>query len=87
VVEKEHRQVVKELFDKAAGVNAQSKCYINALQVASNGGHKAMVKMLLDKGANVNVQGGYYSNSLQAASSRRHKAVIKVLVAWSAKST
>jgi ankyrin repeat protein len=52
------------LFNKGANVNAQGRCYSNALQAALLRGHELAVKLLLNKGANANAQGRYYSSAL-----------------------
>jgi hypothetical protein len=75
-----HTNIVQELLDKGADVNAQGGHYGNALQAASAGGHLDIVQVLLDKGADVNAQGGHYSNALQAASAGGHLDIVQILV-------
>jgi len=75
-----HDQIVQQLLDKGANVNAQGGYYGSALQAASAKGHDQIVLQLLDKGANVNAQGGEYGNALRAASVGAHDQIMAWLL-------
>jgi hypothetical protein len=74
-------EIMQQLFDRGADVNAQGGHYGNALQAASVVGHDQVVERLLAKGADVNAQGGYYGNALRAASFNSHDQVVERLLA------
>ncbi|KAH0559449.1 hypothetical protein GP486_004039 [Trichoglossum hirsutum] len=77
-------QVVQQLLERSADVNAQGGRLSNALQAASHYGHVQVVQQLLERGANINAQGGYLGNALQAASLRSHDQVVQRLLEWGA---
>ncbi len=73
-------QLLEQLIETGADVNARGGTYGNALQVASYEGHQEVIHLLLDEGADVNAPGGIYGNALQAASCNGHQEVIHLLL-------
>ena len=76
--------MVKQLLELGAQVDAQDKCGRTALRFASEAGHKKIVQMLLDKGANVNSEDQYKSTVLIKAARKGHKEIIELLLAHDA---
>ncbi|EED17250.1 ankyrin repeat containing protein [Talaromyces stipitatus ATCC 10500] len=75
-----HSEVVPQLLERGADVNAEGGKYGNALQAASGQGHRKIVQLLLENGADVNAQGGQYGNVLQAAAQGGHFDVVQLLL-------
>ena len=73
-------EVVRQLLDKGADVNAQGGKYGNALHAAASWGRLEVVQLFLAKGANVNAQGGEYGNALQAAALWGKLGVVQLLL-------
>ena len=73
-------QLLKQLIETGADVNARGGFYGNALQAASFMGHQKIVHLLLDKGADVNAQGGQYGSALQVASFKGHQQIVQILL-------
>ena len=66
------KELIRELIDAGADVNAQGGEYRSALEAASYRSSGKIMRILLDAGAEVNAQGGVYGNSLQAACASRY---------------
>ncbi|KAL2125831.1 hypothetical protein VTI74DRAFT_2560 [Chaetomium olivicolor] len=75
-----HADVVQQLLEHGADVNAQRGHYGNALYAASYAGYTKVVRQLLEHGANVNAQGGHYSNVLYAASYGGQAEIVRLLL-------
>jgi ankyrin repeat protein len=73
-------QIVWELLESGADVNAQGGKYGNALQAVLCQGHIEISHLLLERGADVNAQGGEYGNALQAASLWGHTEIVRLLL-------
>lgn len=74
------RDVIDQLLEAGANVNAQGGQYGTALQAASAQGYEKIVTRLLEAGADVNAKSGCYGNALQAACARGHDIVVKLLL-------
>jgi hypothetical protein len=75
-----HDEVVQQLLDHGADVNAQGGPYGNALQAASRFGYSETVQKLLDHGADVNARGGFFGTALEAASVEGYDEVVQKLL-------
>ena len=75
-----HKEVVRLLLDRGAGMASAWGLFGTALEAASQRGHKDTVQLLLERGADVNAQYGVYGTALQAASEGGHKDVVRMLL-------
>jgi ankyrin repeat protein len=75
-----HDQIVRQLLEKGADVNAQGGFYGNALYAASLKGHDQIVQQLLEKRADVNAHGGFCGNALYAASLEGYGQIVQQLL-------
>ncbi|KAJ6527956.1 ankyrin repeat-containing domain protein, partial [Mycena vulgaris] len=73
-------EMVRELLEKGADVNAQAGRDGNALCIAASGGHSGIVRELLKRGADVNAQAGRHGNALYRASSEGHTEIVQELL-------
>ncbi|KAI9791856.1 MAG: hypothetical protein M1816_003401 [Peltula sp. TS41687] len=79
-VEKGDFEMVRELINEGADVNALGGECHTPLQAAAIIGHEKLVRLLLEAGADVNVQGGYYGNALQAAAATGNEAIVRLVL-------
>ena len=73
-------QLLKQLIQTGADVNARGGLYGNTLQAASYNGHQGIIHLLLDKGADINASGGQHGSALQAASFMGHENIVQILL-------
>ncbi|KAJ7254178.1 ankyrin repeat-containing domain protein [Mycena rebaudengoi] len=73
-------QIVWELLEHGADLNAQCGRLGNTLQAASRRGHVDIACLLLERGTDANTHGGKYGNALQAASRRGHIEIVSMLL-------
>ncbi|KAJ7127859.1 ankyrin repeat-containing domain protein, partial [Mycena epipterygia] len=74
-------QIVRLLLGrKGVNVNAQSKKYGSALQVAAINGHLEIVSLLLKKGADVNSQSKKYGTALHTTCRNGHADIVRLLL-------
>ena len=84
--EKGHAEVVQLLLqvpEAAAGINAQDGYRRTALHCASEKGHVQVVQLLLQvlgSAAGINAQDGYDRTALQSASEKGHSEVVQMLL-------
>jgi uncharacterized protein len=73
-------QLVKQLIDLGADVNASNKFGSTSLMGASAGGHLHIVQELIEHQANINAQGKDRSTSLMFAVRNGHIAIVEYLL-------
>lgn len=73
-------EVLKQIIEYGAEVNAIDGTYGTALKVAATFGHKEIVEMLLDSGADINLNAGYNGTALRAAAIKGHQKVVELLI-------
>jgi ankyrin repeat protein len=73
-------QLVKQLIDLGADVNAANKFGSTALMGAAAGGYLPIVQELIEHQANVNAQGKDRSTSLMFAARNGHVAIVEYLM-------
>ncbi len=76
-----HVDIVRQLLDKGADVNAKDKDGYTALMEASGGGHVDVVNLLLAKGADINAKDKKRWTALMEASFGGHGDVVELLLA------
>mmetsp|Transcript_34178 Transcript_34178/g.51585 ORF Transcript_34178/g.51585 Transcript_34178/m.51585 type:complete len:491 (-) Transcript_34178:94-1566(-) len=74
------KDMVEELLDRGAAVDAKNNYGWTPLYEASGSGHKDVVEVLLDRGAAVDAKDDDGCTPLHAASHQGHKDVVEVLL-------
>ena len=72
--------VVRELIDTGAEINAKNKYGNTALMRAARGGHAEIVRELLKEGADIDAKNIYGNTALMRSAVRGHIEVVKVLI-------
>ncbi|CAI6336391.1 unnamed protein product [Periconia digitata] len=84
-----HEDIVKQLLDHGADVNAEGTYYLKSVYAhhsdtplcgAAENGFMGIAKLLLKKGAQVNANGGLNGNPLQAAAQGGHTEMVELLL-------
>jgi ankyrin repeat protein len=75
-----HKEIVSELLDRGADVNASNNYGITALIYAAQNGHKEIVNELLDRGADVNASNNYGITALIYAARNGHTEIVNELL-------
>ena len=73
--------VVKDLIEQGADVNAKDKDGMTALIVASRNGHREVVEMLISNGADVNAKDNSDWTALMRASIKGQSKIAELLIA------
>lgn len=73
-------EVLKQILEFGADINAIDGSYGTALKVAATFGYKDMVEILLDSGADINLNEGFNGTALRAAAVKGHREVVELLV-------
>ncbi|CAG5037574.1 unnamed protein product [Parnassius apollo] len=76
-----HVEVVRELLQRGAAIDAATKKGNTALHIASLAGQEAVVKLLVQNGAQVNIQSQNGFTPLYMAAQENHDGVVKFLLA------
>ncbi|KAH9634383.1 hypothetical protein HF086_010863 [Spodoptera exigua] len=76
-----HVEVVRELLDRGAAIDAATKKGNTALHIASLAGQEAVVKLLVQNSAQVNIQSQNGFTPLYMAAQENHDGVVKFLLA------
>ncbi|KAI9667782.1 MAG: hypothetical protein M1821_000601 [Bathelium mastoideum] len=71
--------VVRQLIQRGATVNATGGIFETALQAASHQGHDNVVRLLLKAGADANIKVGEYSNAITAAFRKGNWSTVDIL--------